>query len=111
MKAVRLHPEWQIDVEYAANIKVQRIGRLWKCRQAHTSQADWMPEATASLWEEICEAHTGAVDDPIPYNNNMELVKDLHYTQAGVLYRCTRSTGQPVYHDLSALVGQYVEVV
>lgn len=31
--------------------------------------------------------------------------------QGGVLYKCTRDTGNPVYHDLSALVGIYVELV
>jgi len=30
---------------------------------------------------------------------------------SGVLYKCTRDTGDPVYHDLSALVGIYVELV
>ena len=34
-----------------------------------------------------------------------------YYKQSGVLYRCIRSSGQPLYHDLSALVGNYVEVV
>ena len=33
------------------------------------------------------------------------------YMQGGVLYKCTRDTGNPVYHDLSALVGIYVELV
>ena len=30
---------------------------------------------------------------------------------SGVLYKCTRDTGNPVYHALSALVRTYVEVV
>ena len=111
LEAVCLHPEWQIDTAYVAGHKVQRIGRLWKCRQDHTSQADWMPETTASLWEEICEAHAGTVEDPIPYNGNMELTGGLYYAQDGVIYLCNRSTGQAVYNPLSELVGLYVEVV
>ena len=42
--------------------------------------------------------------DKVSYNGK-------YYTQDGVLYKCTRDTGNPVYHALSALVGTYVEVV
>ena len=111
LEAICLHPEWQIGVVCTVGYKVQRIGRLYKCRQEHTSQADWAPEVTASLWEEISETHAGTMDDPIPYNNNMELVEGLYYSQDGVVYRCTRGSGQAVYNPLSELVGLYVEVV
>ena len=33
LEAVCLHPEWQTDMVYIVGRKVQRIGRLWKCRQ------------------------------------------------------------------------------
>lgn len=111
LEAVCLYPEWQINADYVAGHKVQRIGRLWRCRQDHTSQADWAPEVTPALWEEICEAHAGTADDPIPYNNNMELIEGLYYIQDGVVYLCNRSTGQAVYNPLNELVGLYVEVV
>ena len=62
------------------------------------------------MWEEICEAHAGTAEDPIPYNNNMELIEGLYYIQDGVVYRCNRSTGQAVYNPLNELVGLYVEV-
>lgn len=65
---------------------------------------------TESLWERIDETHDGTKYDPIPYNGNMALQNGLYYTQSGVLYRCTRDTGNPVYHTLSELVGIYVEV-
>jgi hypothetical protein len=41
----------------------------------------------------------------------MEVYKGLYYTQYDVLYLGIRDSGQPLYHDLSALVGSYVEVV
>ena len=41
----------------------------------------------------------------------MELSEGLYYSQNGILYRCTQSTGQPVYNALAELVGLYVEVV
>lgn len=110
LQAICLHPEWQVGLLYPAGHKVQRIGRLWKCRQEHTSQEDWVPEVAAALWEEICEAHTGTLEDPIPYNGNMELTEGLYYIEYDVVYLCIRSSVQPVYHELKALVGLYVEV-
>ena len=64
-----------------------------------------------SLFSLVDEAHAGTMDDPIPYERNMEVYNGLYYTQYDVLYRCIRDSGQPLYHDLSALVGSYVEVV
>ena len=46
-------PEWQADVSYAQSDIVSYGGKLYRCNQAHTSQADWTPDATASLWKEI----------------------------------------------------------
>lgn len=105
------YPEWAAGVDYATGYKVQHGGRLWRCLQAHTSQAGWEPENATALWTEICETHAGTLDDPIPYSGNMALQNGKYYTQYGVLYKCTRDTGNPVYHALSALVGTYVEVV
>lgn len=112
------YPVWESGKAYTAakgcpvGYKVVRNGRLWKLRQEHTSQDNWAPgeAGTESLWEEICEQHDGTKYDPIPYNGNMALQNGLYYTQSGVLYRCTRDTGNPVYHTLSELVGIYVEV-
>ena len=41
----------------------------------------------------------------------MELIEGKYYSQNGVVYLCTRSTGQAVYHNLSDLVGIYVQVI
>ena len=105
-----LYPGWAAGVEYKAGEKVQRADRLYRCLQGHRSQAGWEPETAASLWTEVCEAHAGTADDPIPYNGNMALESGKYYSQDGVTYRCTRDTGIPVYHPLAELVGLYVEV-
>ena len=109
LTGVELFPIWTIDRAYAVGDKVQRGGKLWRCIQAHTSQAGWEPENVASLWTEICESHSGTLEDPIPYNGNMALESGKYYMQDGKIYRCTRDTGNPVYHALSELVGLYVE--
>lgn len=105
------YPQWHADTEYPAGYKVQSGDQLWRCRQAHRSITGWEPENVASLWEEICESHSGAEDDPIPYSGNMALVAGLYYVQDYVVYRCIRDTGNPVYHRLEELVGLYVELV
>ena len=111
LRMVAFYPEWVDNAEYTAEYKVQRNGKLWRCRQAHTSQAGWEPENAASLWTEICESHAGTLDDPIPYSGNMALESGKYYMQDGKVYRCTRDTGNPVYNALSELVGLYVEEV
>ena len=109
LRMLTFYPEWASDTDYTAGYKVQRSGRLWRCLQAHTSQAGWEPENAASLWTEVCESHAGTLEDPIPYSGNMALESGKYYSQDGKVYRCTRDTGNPVYNALSELVGLYVE--
>lgn len=109
LDAVALYPAWAAGVGYATGYKVQRGGKLWRCVQAHTSQAGWEPENAASLWTEICESHAGTLTDPIPYSGNMALEAGKYYSQSGKTYLCNRDTGNPVYNALSELVGLYVE--
>lgn len=111
LRMVGYYPEWTENTAYTVDFKVQRGERLWRCIQAHTSLTGWEPESAASLWTEVCESHTGAEDDPIPYNGNMALVAGLHYVQDGEWYRCIRDTVNPVYNRLEELVGLYVEKV
>lgn len=112
-----IYPAWADMIgQTAKNIgfKLTHDGKLWKTKQpGYTFTAVWEPgaEGTESLFEEVSEDHAGTPDDPIPYDGNMELFEGLYYSQSGVVYRCIRSTGAPVYHELSALVGLYVEVV
>ena len=111
LRMVAFYPEWAENAEYTIGYKVQRNGKLWRCRQAHTSQTGWEPENAASLWTEICESHAGTLEDPIPYSGNMALESGKYYMQDGKVYRCIRDTGNPVYNALSELVGLYVEEV
>ena len=109
LRMLDFYPEWAAGTAYTVGYKVKRNGKLWRVRQAHTSQTGWEPENAASLWEQINETHSGTIDDPIPYSGNMALTAGLYYMQDWVIYKCTRDTGNPVYHALSELVGLYVE--
>ena len=104
------YPAWAAGQAYAVGYKVQFGGKLYKVVTAHTSQADWTPDTAVTLFERIDETHDGTQYDPIPYDGNMALTYGLYYTQDGVVYRCTRDTGNPVYNALADLVGIYVEV-
>lgn len=106
-------PEWESKMGQQVNAgeKYRYDGRLWKVLQQHTVQETWKPgEGTESLYTEVVESHAGTKEDPIPYNNNMELENGKYYSQDGVTYLCTRDTGIPVYNPLKDLVGLYVEV-
>ncbi len=112
LRMVAYYPEWTAGTAYAVGDRLVYNGDLYKVLQAHTSQETWLPgTGTESLYTRIDEQHDGTKYDPIPYNGNMALVSGKYYSQSGVLYKCTRDTGNPVYHDLSALVGIYVELV
>ena len=109
-----IYPAWDSLIGQTVNVdfKLTHDGKLYKVIQAHTVQSDWIPGVgTESLYAVIDEGHTGAEAAPIPYDGNMELTEGLYYSQDGIVYLCTRSTGQPVYHALSDLVGLYVEAV
>ena len=50
LTGVELFPMWAIGVAYAVDDRAQYNRTLYKCVQAHTSQADWTPDATPALW-------------------------------------------------------------
>ena len=109
-----LYPEWAtfINQKLEAGFKVLYEDKLYKVKQTIEKVLENQPPSidTAALYEEVNETNAGTLEDPIPYNNNMELFEGKYYSQNGVTYKCTRNTEQAVYHDLSALVGTYVEV-
>lgn len=112
LEAVELFPVWAAGKDYTADERIRYGDKLYRCVQGHTSQADWTPDKTPALWTEVAKPGQGDTpDNPIPYTGNMELFEGKYYSENGVTYRCTRSTGIPVYNRLADLVGIYVEVV
>lgn len=104
------YPEWVAGITVKVGERYLSDNILWECIQGHTTQENWKPSmATASLWKRVDEEHAGTKDDPIPYAPPMEIFKDKYYTQSQVLYKCIRDSGQPLSHNLSDLVGNYVE--
>ena len=108
-----LYPTWEsfIDKSLSTGTIVLYADKLYKVRQeiSVVLQNQYPSVDTAALYEEINESNAGTYDDPIPYNNNMALENGKYYIQNEVIYLCNRNTEIPVYQDLSALVGIYVE--
>ena len=118
LTAVELFPQWVQLVTNKTQVekgfRFQHEGKLYRTEQPTYTFVDYyVPGAagTESLFSKVDETHKGTIDDPIPYEKNMEIYKGLYYTQYDVVYLCIRDSGQPLYHDLSALVGNYVEVI
>ena len=91
-KAVELFPAWAYPVNYVVGNRVSDGGKLYKCQQAHTSQALWEPAATPALWVVIDVTHAGTQDDPIPASRGMEYTYGLYYKdpEDTKLYLCER---------------------
>lgn len=45
-----LFPDWEVDKVYAVGDRVKYNDLLYRCVQAHTSQADWAPDVVPALW-------------------------------------------------------------
>lgn len=109
-----LYKSWDQQIGKQLNVGeyVQHEGKLYRVLQAHTAQSTWVPgNGTESLFVVIDKEHAGTLDDPIPYNGNMELFNGKYYIQNEVVYLCIRDSSTPLYHELSALIGNYVEEV
>lgn len=59
LTGVELFPTWVVGKAYAVNDRAQYNGTLYKCIQAHTSQADWNPVDAPSLWAEVLAGQDG----------------------------------------------------
>lgn len=114
VKAKAIYPTWTSLIGTAATVgqRFRHGDTLYKVRSEHTFSAEWVPGVeTASLYTAIDETHSGTIDDPIPWVQNMTLYNGKYYTDKGKLYSCWRDSGIPLAYDLADLVGTYVTEV
>lgn len=91
LSAVELFPSWEAGKDYAQGARLLRNGKLYKVNQAHTSQADWTPEATPALYSEV--AMPGEIPvwkQPIGSSDAYNKGDQVHYP----------TTDDPVYESL-----------
>lgn len=112
-----MYEEYQSLVDRRAEVEKGfrfRFGDgLWRTEQTkYTFDGQWSPgdPGTESLFSKVEKRGEGTHDNPIAYNNNMELYEGKYYSHKDSLYYCFRSTGQPVYADLDQLIDLYVRV-
>ena len=117
-KSPELFPKWAYPVSYIVGSRVSDGGKVYKCRQAHTSQADWTPDKTPALWAVIDAEHAGTQADPIPASRGMEYEYGKYYldSEDGKTYLCERTGeaagGKIVLQYLPhELTGQYFTAV
>lgn len=89
---------------------------LYKCRQAHTTQADWTPDQTPAMWAVVDVDHAGTLDDPIPAARGMDYIYGKYYSdpEDGKIYLCKREGEEPggtinLQYLPHELIGQYFE--
>jgi hypothetical protein len=59
LQIAELYAAWHIDVNYKVGQIVRHEEKLYRCVQAHTSQENWTPDVSASMWSEIKFAENG----------------------------------------------------
>lgn len=85
---------------------------LYEVVQAHAAQMQYAPGlSTAALYKVVNIEASGTKKDPIAYVPPMEIFQGKYYTQGGVLYLCTRDSGQALNNAMAELVGIYVETI
>ena len=57
LEAVELFPAWALTT-YSVGDRIRYEGKLYRCEQAHTAQADWTPDITQALWTEVSPSGT-----------------------------------------------------
>lgn len=112
VKDMYLRWEECIGLTVDAGFKFTYGGKLYETIQPKglLIQSHYIPgEGTEALYAEINETNAGTYEDPIPYNNNMQLYAGKYYSQDGVIYYCYNGSGQPVY-DLLKNLAAFVRV-
>lgn len=118
LKVKAIYPTWDELVKQKftakdAGYKFTHQDVLYKTiKPGQQFQAQWVPgQGTESIFIRIDETHAGTQEDPIPYHVNMEVLQGKYYTEDGILYKCTRNSGQALHNKAAELVGHYFEVV
>ena len=89
-----LYPPWRVGLDVSVGEIYAWDGTLVECRQAHTTQADWTPDAAPALWKihrtapasgpERWQAGASyAVGDEVEYQGTMYRCLQAHTSQAG----------------------------
>lgn len=107
---------WETGTKYAVGDRRRYDSKVYKCLQAHTSQADWAPPVVPAQWVVINTSSSGTIDEPIPASRGMEYEYGKYYLdpEDNKTYLCKRGseTGTIILQYLPhELIGHYFEEV
>ena len=113
-----LLPVWEAGLSVSTDECYQYGGKVYRVRQAHTTQEDWTPDKTPAMWAVIDVSHAGTIEDPIPASRGMDYVYGKYYLdpEDQKIYLCKREGEEEggtinlqfLPHEL---IGQYFEEV
>ena len=90
LEAVNLFPNWNPDADgYEKDQRVNYEGILYKCLQAHTPQAAWMPTAAPSLWAKVLIPDANVIPEWEQPDSTNPYMKGDKVTFNGVVYEST----------------------
>ena len=84
-----MYPDWEVGVNYKLGDVISYHNELYEILQDHTSQADWQPDSTASLylnkmpsgvipeWSQPAGAHDAYSMDDIVLHNDQTWISDI----------------------------------
>lgn len=113
-----LYPEWKAGIEITQEMIDNHQNRyrynnvLYYTNTPHVTQENWKPGiARASIWTAINEGHAGTIEDPIPYDTNMVIYEGKYYIYEGIIYKCIKDSGIPLYNVPESSIGIFFERV
>ncbi len=114
-----LYPKWIVGESVQVNDRryYESDGKLYKCRQSHTTQESWTPDKTPAMWSVIYVSNEGSMEDPIQASRGMDYVYGKYYRdpEDSKIYLCKR-TGEADGGTINLqylpheLIGQYFEL-
>lgn len=114
LDCISIFPTWEsyIGKSMPEGVRTQYEGKLYKSRQEIPAVLANQPPGieTAALYVVIDQEHEGTLEDPIPYDQMMEVFAGKYYLEDGIIYKCIRDSGQPLYATCASLVGNYFQV-
>lgn len=102
-----VYPDWKVDIAVKKGEKYNCDGDLWEVVQDHTTQENWRPSMqTLSVWKKVQVEHKGTLEDPIPFEQGMNIELGKYYIQYEVIYEAIQNANAVVYDlkDIPAIV-------
>lgn len=86
LNSIALYPEWKADVNYTVGQRVLYNSVLYKVLQAHTSQADWTPDVSHSLFAQILIPDENVIPEWVQPDSTNPYMKGDKVTHNGITY-------------------------